>query len=245
MEGSAAVAPAAADANGDVQAPDAAAVETPQVEPGQEQTDPNSPEARLKAAEDRAKAAEDRAAQLEGGQSEGPADLLAALEGEGDLGLSPEDLAAFQAGQEPGQVDAAQQDAQVQELQDWIKEQVQEQITPLQEARTAEQIQGWQDQHPDVKAGTPMFDEIVETMKSLQAEHGDGVARSIPMLNMVYTAAKAKLADAGATPAEAAASNGASIETQPGQSQTGESDAETEYKKNVYGGSSRDGAGFR
>lgn len=243
MEGSAAVAPAAADAAGEVQVP--AEQAAPVADPGQvtpdAQTDPNSPEARLAAAEKRAQEAE---AQLAAQQQQGPADLLSALEGDEDLGLSPEDLAAFQNGQQPGE-DAQATDAQVQEFENYLKELVQQQVSPIEEARATEQIQKWQDAHPDVKPGTPIFNELLATMETLGSQYGEAATKDVSLINLAYTAAKAKEADAGATPAEAAANQGASIETQAGQTQTGEFDEEQDYRDKLLGGKSSDGAGFR
>lgn len=238
--------PAAADA-GQVEAPaqteaPAADLGQPTPEPAEEQAlDPSSPEARLKAAEDRVK-------ELEGAQSEQPAesqptDLLSALEGEDDLGLSPEDIAAYTQGEDPGEMQA--DDPRIKEFEDWIDQRVQDRLSPIEEAQKGREIQAWHKEHPDVKPGTPIWNELLATMQKLGGQFGENATKDVGLLDLAYTAAKAKQADAGATPATQAASNGASLETQAGQSQTGETTPEQLYKEKVFGeADSRGGSGF-
>jgi hypothetical protein len=241
MEGSVGVAPAAADANGQVDAPQAepTAPDPTQVPGAEETTDPNSPEARLAAAEARAKAAEDKLAQNEPAAE---TDLLSALEGEDDLAVSPEDLAAFQNGEQPNAEEAT--DAQVKEFEDYLSERIQEALTPLQQERQVEKIQAWSKDNPDVVPGTKLGDQVIASMEKFEAKY-PGAKYDVETLDEVATAARAKLADAGATPAESAANRGASLETQPGGSQTGEPNEEQSYKEQLLRGSSSDGAGFR
>lgn len=237
MEASAGTAPAAADAQPQ-DAPAADPTQTQPVQPDQQEA-PSDAQAQLEALQRRVD-------ELTQAQTQGPSDLLTALEGE-DVGLSPEDLAAYQAGEDPGEMDPASQEAQVAEFTDWVKQLIQEENRPLQEERTTEQIQAWQKEHPDVVPGSPIFDEILATAQTIEDQYGEGAARNVSFLNLAYPAAKAKLADAGAVPAEQAADNGASLETQAGQTQTGDPSDEDIYREKVFGtgsGAAR-GSAFR
>lgn len=243
MEGSTA-APAAADSNGQVQAPAQPAVPAQPQAPAQ----PAAPQApadhlspedqhaqQLREMEQRAQAAE---AELQQFQAQGPDDLLSALQGgPEDFELSPEDLAAAQADQQvPGQAGPEQQDQQLAELESYIKnlaqEQAQELVNPLIQQRQVEQVQAWQGKHPDVKPGTELFKRVVSTMEGLAERYqNDSVAYDTGLLDMAYTAAKAAEADAGAVPAEQAGADGASLETGAGQTQVGSDSPDDEYRK--------------
>jgi hypothetical protein len=237
MEGSAAVAPAAADGDGQLQAP--AQTQAPAA-PEQTVSPEDQFNQRLQEMEQRAQAAEQQLQELQGPQ---PDDLLSALQGgEEDFGLSPEELA--QAGQQQG-VDPGQQDQQQQlaELESYIKDlaqsAAQEMVNPIHEQRQVERVQAWQKEHSDVTPGSDLFKEIVATMDGLaQRYDNDGVAFDTGLLDMAYTAAKAKLADAGAVPAEQAGANGASLETGAGQTQVGEDSEADQYRKLLTGGAS-------
>lgn len=209
------------------------------------QPEADSPEAKLAAAEQRAREAEEQLAALQGE----PQDLLSAL-GPDDLALDSEEVAAYANGEDPNQ--GQQNDQQVQEFEDWIKEQVRAEITPMEEARRDEQISAWHKDHPDLKPppegqkGDALWNSFMATMQKLGAEHGEGATKSLSLIDLAYTAAKAKLADDGAVPAEQAATHGASIETQAGQTQAGQPSEEDEYRQKVFGAqNSRDGAAFR
>lgn len=162
------------------------------------------------------------------GQPEQPADLLEALsQAPGDLGFTPEELAALEAQQqEPGQVDPAQETDQVAEFDNYVRDLINQGIEA---ARRPEEVRAWQAQHPDVVPGTPLFDEFVATMENLAGRYGDAAQFDSSLMDLAYTHIKAKMADAGAVPAEQAANHGASIETQAGQPQTGEPSVAEQY----------------
>jgi hypothetical protein len=238
-----AAAPAAADAGAPTQAPAEQAFDPTQGQPpGPDQPlqpDADSPEGKLAAAEQRAREAEEQLASL---QQQGPQDLLSALDSE-DLALDPGEVAAYSQGEDPGQMEA--DDPQVKEFESWLEQKVQEQISPMQEQRAIEQVQAWQEKHPDVKPGTPLFEGLVATMDNFKSKYGDGAAMDVDLLNTAYAAVKAKQADDGAVPAEQAATHGASIETQAGQTQAGEPSEEDQYRQKVFQSDQRDGAVFR
>jgi hypothetical protein len=183
--------------------------------------------------EQRAQQAEQQLAELQGqGQ---PNDLLAALQPVDDLGLTPEELAEFGMGAEQP-ADPQQEQAQQAELENYIRGLAQEVVNPLLEQRQTEQVQAWQKERPDVTPGSELFNEIVATMEGLAERYGnESVVYDTNLLSMAYTAAKAKLADAGAVPAEQAGSNGATLETGPGQPQAGEDSEAEQYKKALLG----------
>lgn len=234
MEASGAVAPAAADTGGQVQAPPPA-----QGAPAPTQSDPNAPQndfdpqAELTAMKEQVAALQ---AQLGQQQGEQPDDLLTALQGEPeDFGLTPEELATL-GGEEQAQVEPAEQEQQLAELESYIKglaqEQAQELVNPILEAQRTAEVQSWQKEHPDVTPGSDLFKSIVETMDGLAGRYqNDAVAYDTNLLDMAYTAAKAKLADAGAVPAEQAGADGASLETGAGQTQTGADSEADNYRK--------------
>lgn len=234
--------PAVADATQTQEAQPAAPGGPPAPETPAQQLDPNSPEAKLAAAEARVRELE--AAQQ---QPQQETDFLSALDfGEEDLALDPAEIAAYSQGEDPQQADAAQQQQQVQEFENYIQDLVEQRVTPLEEARQDDAIRSWHSEHPDLKEGSELWTNFMATMQKIAEEHGEQAAKSLPLIDTVYTAAKAKLADAGAVPAEQAASHGASIETQTGQTQTGGTSEEDDYRSQVFSSSnSKDGAVFR
>lgn len=226
-------APAAADANGQVQAPAAPAPAPPTPDPAA----PASPESDVLSQMD---AMRQEIEALKGGQApaapESDPDLLTALQGEVDTpGFTPEELAALNAGQDPAQMGPEQQETQLAELTEFVrelaKEEAQGMVNPILHERQEEQVSAWAKDHPDVRSDKALFDEIVGTMDNMKAKFGDEAAMYVPLLNMVYTTAKAQRADAAATPAEQAGADGASLETGAGQAQVGEDSEADEYRK--------------
>jgi len=208
--------------------------------------DPAAPEGDVRA---QLKAMEDRVAELQGQvqpQAQQPANLLDALAPEQaeDLGFTPEELAALQQGQVPGQVDPAEQEAQLQELDAFMQERIQKALEPIQQERQIDQIKSFQEKHPDI-VQPEILSEVEATMQNAVERYGEGARYDTNLLSLAYTAAKAKQADAGAVPAEQAANHGASIETQAGQTQTGDPSAEEAYKEKVFGGVGSGGEAFR
>lgn len=182
------------------------------------------------------------------GQQQQPADLLSALSPEQDLGLTPEEIANFQAGQLPGeggeqQVPQDEQAAQ-EALDHYVNELIEERLNPLVQERQHEQVKAFQEKHPDI-VQPEILSEVEATMQNFVVRYGEGARFDTGLLELAYTSVKAKLADAGAVPAEQAANHGASIETQAGQSQTGEPSEEDLYKSAVFGTGTSGGEGFR
>lgn len=228
------VAPAAADGDGQVQAPQGAPAPDALGQTAPEQGDVQAQLAELQ------KRAETAESQLQQFQDQGPSDLLSALEGEEeDLGFTPEQIAALQAGDDPYQQNPQEAQDQMAELETYFKDlarQEAEKFTqPIIEQRRTEQISAWQKDHPDLTPGTDMFKDVVATMQNLADQFGEEAAYDINLLNLAYTGAKAKLADAGAVPAEQAGAHGATLETGAGTVQTdGDSEAD-QYRKALTG----------
>lgn len=225
-------APAAADANGQVQAPPAA-------DPAQA-AQPAAPQVPDAGAEGdiRSQLAAMEAKVAELTQAQAPAapdpDLLTALQGgPDDVGFTPEELAALQAGQEPGQVDPAQQDAQLAELDSYVQERIQQALDPIVQERQIDAVKAFQKENPDV---TDFLPEIEATIGNAVERYGDGARFDVNLLNMALTAARAQRADAAATPAEQAGANGASLETGAGQPQPGEDSEADQYRKLLTSG---------
>lgn len=249
MEASVSGTPAAAEsAQTQLEAPAAQPALAPQ--PPTAQPEPGSAEgdvhAQLKAMEERVTAAE---AQLKGQQTAQPTDLLGALMAEpgqtdlSELGLSPEDLAAL--GVEGQQQPDGDGQEQLSELDDYVNERIQQALDPLVRERREEQVRALQEKYPDI-VEPKILGRVEATLGDLVQRYGDESLKFDPALvEMTYKAAKAEMADAGAVPAEQAANHGASIETQAGQTQAGESSVEDQYKREVFGDAVAGGEVFR
>jgi hypothetical protein len=196
---------------------------------------------------------EDRVAELQGQiapQGQQQPDLLSALSPEQteDLGFTPEEIAQLRAGQFPGEVPGQEpaqgEQAQMEALDNFVQERVQEAVNPIVQERQIEQIKAFQEKHPDI-VQPEILSGVEATMQNFVGRYGEGARFDTALLDLAYTQVKAKLADAGAVPAEQAANHGASIETQAGQTQTGETSVEDQYKQNVFGGGSGGGEAFR
>jgi hypothetical protein len=229
-----AVAPAAADGDGQVQAPQGAPAPDALGQPAPEQGDVQAQLAELQ------KRAESAESQLQQFQEQGPSDLLSALDGgEEEAGFTPEEIAALQAGEDPNQQNPQEAQDQMAELEAYFKDvarqQAQEVAQPIIEQRRTEQISAWQKDHPDLTPGSELFKDVVATMQNLADQFGEEAAYDLNLLNLAYTGAKAKLADAGAVPAEQAGAHGATLETGAGTVQTdGDSEAD-QYRKALTG----------
>lgn len=234
MEASAAGAPPAAADAAEAQAP-AESQGAPQeaqpvtADPQEQQTPDNDVHAQLQQMQ---QTMTDLQQQVQG---EPPEDLAAALspEEEGaDLGFTPEELAAIQAGEDPSQMDPGQQEAQLDELDAYMQEQIQEALNPIVQERAVEKVQAFGKEHPDIME-PEILQRVEPTMRNFIERYGEGARYDTTLLGLAYKAAKAELADAGAVPAEQAAEHGASIEAQAGQTQVGESSDADEYVKEV------------
>lgn len=213
-----------------------------QLTPGQEGAPEGDVQGQLRAMEQRVKAAEDQLAQA---QPQVPEDLVSALLGEEqNAGLTPEQIAAAQIGQRPGGQQQPDEEAQLAELDKFVQERIEKAVTPLEEQRQEEHLRAFQDKNPDIMK-PEIFEKVKATLENLVQRYGDGAATDIALVEMAYRGVKAEMADAGAVPAEEAANHGASIETQAGQSQTGETSVEDEYKQAVFAGGAGGGEGFR
>lgn len=220
----------------------------PPAQPEQPQTEA-TPEGDVRA---QLKAMEDRVAELQGQiapQGQQP-DLLSALSPEQteELGFTPEEIAQLRAGQFPGEAPSQEpaqgEQAQMEALDSFVQERVQEALNPIVQERQIEQIKAFQEKHPDI-VQPEILSGVEATMQNFVGRYGEGARFDTALLDLAYTQVKAKLADAGAVPAEQAANHGASLETQAGQTQTGEASVEDQYKQNVFGGGSGGGEAFR
>jgi hypothetical protein len=246
MEGSVGAPPAAADA-GQGQAPPAQAPPAPAQAPAQpaaappvqpatvppqQPTPENDIQAQLQRMGDQLQQLQSWQSELSGEQ---PGDLLSALSPEEDLGYTPEELAALDAGQEPGQVEPGETGEQLAELDAYMDERIQEALEPMVQNQRIEEVRKFGAEHPDIMQ-PEILERVEATVENLIGRYGDGARYDTGLLNLAYRGAKAELADAGAVPAEQAGESGASIETQAGQAQQGESSAEDDYVNALVGG---------
>lgn len=254
MEGSVAAAPAAGDAAAQQGQPGPAeqgGQPTPEQQfapPGgeqqQQQETPDDPVlAQLQTMEQQLKSVQDQFAQAQGPQ---PTDLVSALLGDEGEGLTPEEVAAFQQQQQPGQQEQGQQGEQpdLSELDKFVKERIEQAVNPIVEQRQDEQLRTFQEKNPDIMQ-PGVFDKVKATLENLVERYGDGVMTDLSMVEMAYRGVKAQEADASAVPAGQAGDHGASLETQAGQSQAGETSVEDNYKAAVFDETASGGEGFR
>lgn len=147
-------------------------------------------------------------AQAEAGNPEVPAD---------DLGADPE----------------AQR--QLEDLERFIDQRAQAIVSPfIQEQREA-QVRALTEKFPDITS-KEVLPRVEAKMQELVRRSGnESLLTDAAVVELVYKAAKAELADAGAVPAGQAGENGASLETNAGQSQAGgSSDARDQYISEVF-----------
>jgi hypothetical protein len=233
----------------------AAPGETPVYEPG-EQTTPTAPVTPDNA---EALAAGDAGQQAApGGEEAAPADpvleAIAGLRGEIEgLKAKPEevdpDLDLLTAlNQEPEATEPEPQQAQPQQadqqigdpeaqrqleaLEQLIDNRASEMIAPLRENQVAREMEGVQKRNPDIMQPQTLST-IAERIGALEARTGaEGLLSDPQMVEQMYKLVKAEAADAGAVaPADA---GGAVLETNAGQSQTGGSSFEDDYRSQVF-----------
>lgn len=238
MEGSAGAPPAAAD-SGEAQAAPAQEQAQQPVQPAtvpqQEQQAPES-DVQSQLAQMR-QDYEQLASEVRGDQ---PQDLVGALspqEGPDDLGFTPEQLAALQAGDEMGEADPSEADAQLNELDSYMDERIQEALQPMVQERRIQEVQAFGKEHPDIMQ-PEILERVEPTIENFIERYGEDARYDTRLLELAYRGAKAELADANAVPAEQAAGHGASIETQAGQTQQGESSEQDDYVKAILGAGS-------
>lgn len=165
-----------------------------------------------------------------------PMDFLDALEGDPD-----EPTATVPEQQPQGQLDPEAQ-RQVEEFEQFVDARArgiaEQMITPIVQEQRENAIRGLFQKYPDM-ASPEVKGPLVAQMQNIARRSGnDGVLSDPDMIEMAYMAVKAKLANAAEVPAETVGDNGASLETNAGQSQAGGStDARQEYIDAMLAGS--------
>lgn len=160
-----------------------------------------------------------------------PVDLLDALAGEPEAEAA--EAAASQATEQAGSPEAQRE---LEELERFIDQRAEAKFAPfIQQQREAE-VRALAEKYPDITSK--------EVLPRVEARMADLVRRSgneslltdAAVVETVYMAAKAELANAGAASAEQAGNDGASLETNAGRSQAGgSSDARDTYISEVFG----------
>jgi hypothetical protein len=162
-----------------------------------------------------------------------PTDLLSALEqGSPEEPTAPEPQAPNGQAEQQFADPAAQQ--QVEELRQFIRAEAEEANRPIAEAIRRQELAAVEQDFPDITSKDVM-DRLKPLMTTLAQESGnEDIIDNPAFLRMAYKAVKAELADADAVPAEQAG-NGASLETQAGQSQVGSPSDDEDYINRVFG----------
>jgi hypothetical protein len=168
-----------------------------------------------------------------------PTDLMSALSPEEPL-LSPEEEALLAGTGQPGEPQGPEDigpdaQAQMQALDNYVSEQVQAAMQPLVMEQRSRDMEGLAQKYPDI-----LQPEILKPVSGIiegliQRTGNDDLRYDAKAVEIAYLAAKAQMADVGAVSAEQAATTGASLETQAGQTQAGSSTPEQDYVQTVYG----------
>lgn len=167
-------------------------------------------------------------------QSQGPqqeTDLLSALEAEPEEGEPAE--------AEPQATEPQYQDAEAQQqlaaLQSLIRDEASQLVNPWVQQQQEKEVRALQERYPDImdEKVLPKVEETVQQF--IDATGDDSLVRNAAFVEKAYKLAKAELAEAGAAPAEQVATQGASLETNAGQTQTGAPSTDEEYINQVFG----------
>lgn len=157
-------------------------------------------------------------------------DLLTALEGEPEG--APEQ--AQQVAPEQQQVaEPAQQE--LEELRQFVRAEAQEMVRPWMQEQAEREIRTIPNEFPDILSKEVLPD-LERTVEDFIRDTGDESLRFNPdFIRRAYKLVKAEQAESGAAPAEQVATQGASLETNAGQTQTGAPLPDEQYKSAVYG----------
>lgn len=160
-------------------------------------------------------------------------DLLAALEAEPEQPAAPQQQQP-PAQQQPGYVDP-EAEQQLAALQSLIDERARETMTPWIQQQRVERIEALGQKYPDITS-KEVLPELERNIADLiQRTGNDDLRYDDRLVEKIYKMVKAEQAEAGAVPAEQVATQGASLETNAGNSQTGAPSDDDQYKSLVYG----------
>lgn len=156
-------------------------------------------------------------------------DLLAALMAE----PATEEPTEEQAPAEP--VGNPEAEAQFAELQNFVRAEAQQMITPWIREQQEERIRGLQQKYPDI-GSKELLPHIEGQMSDLiQRTGNDDLRYDDKLVEKIYKMVKAEQAETGAASAETVANQGASLETNAGHTQAGTPTNDDDYRSQVYG----------
>lgn len=167
-----------------------------------------------------------------------PQDLLDAIEsGLGEPGPeSPEGLPGEQNPDPLGQQPDPRAQQELEQLTQYIDSRAQEMLTPFLQEQRESQVRALSEKYPDMKQ-PEIRDPLIEKVRELARRSGNEALLSDPaVIEMAYLSVKAQRADIGAVPAEQVGENGASLETNAGQSQAGVPSDRDNYLSAVFPG---------
>lgn len=171
-------------------------------------------------------------------QESSPApDLLDALLGEEDP-AGGQDVQAQPGAEQPqgeGPVGPEAQ-AELDMLRQFVREEAQQMVSPYIQQQNAKEIRALQQEFPDITK-PEILEPLERTVGDFIAQTGnESLAENADFVRRAYKLVKAEMADASAVPAESAATNGASLETNGGASQLGSAEQSVEefYKQSVF-----------
>jgi|GEM_PF-6010371 len=160
-------------------------------------------------------------------------DLLSHLEGQGEV--EPEaEVEQVAAPQTAEQLQSPEAQAQLEQAQAWVANQVQELVSPLQRELAARDMKALGDRYPDINS-KEVLEPLTGQINRMVALTGNpDLIYNADLVEQLYKVVKAEQADAAAVPAGQAATQGASLETHAGQTQTGDPSLSQQYKEAVY-----------
>lgn len=176
--------------------------------------------------------------EVKGLQQQEPAepavDLLTALtqESEPDPQAQQEPVAPQQ---QPPQFEDPGAEASLAALQQMIDERAQQAVTPWVERQQARELQALQQEYPDITSPEvlPGLEAFVDQM--VEQTGNRSLAMNPDFVRNAYKLVKAELAESSAVPAEQVAQNGASIETNAGQTQAGAPSEDEQIIQEYFG----------
>lgn len=170
-------------------------------------------------------------------QESSPApDLLEALLGEEQRDDEPAAQLQAPAEQPQGEDYGPQAQAEYEALQQIIRSEAEQIVSPYIQQQNEREIRGLQEKYPDI-TDRKILEPLEAKVGEFIAQTGDeSLKENARFVEGLYKVVKAELADANAVPAESAATNGASLETNGGASQAGSAQPSVEefYKQNVF-----------
>lgn len=166
-------------------------------------------------------------------QAEPALDLLAALQQESEAETQVEQVE--QQDQAQGVEGEGNSQQELDELRRFVRAEAQEMVRPWMQEQAEREIREIPKEFPDILSKEVLPD-LERTVEDFIRDTGDDSLRfNADFIRRAYKLVKAEQAEASAVPAEQVATQGASLETNAGQTQAGAPLPDDKYKSAVYG----------